>query len=147
MKCPYCRTSNNEVYNSRNTKSGSQIWRRRRCLSCKESFTTYETADLGFIKVLKKSGKRQRYSRAKIFTGVSSAFLSMPAKEITIEGITDTIEAKILDLQLIEVRAIDIASIVLSTLKHFDTSAFLRYLAYQSDISTNSRLMREIKKY
>jgi transcriptional repressor NrdR len=147
MNCPYCRSPKTEVYNSRNTKFGNQIWRRRRCQSCHDSFTTYEAADLGFLKIIKKSGKRQRYSRAKVFTGVYNAFQSIPSKENAIDAITDAIEAKILDKQAREISTVDIASIVLSTLKHFNTSAFLRYLAYQTDISTNGRLMKEIKKY
>ena len=147
MKCPFCRETTTEVYNSRDTRFGNQIWRRRRCLSCHESFTTYEAPDLGFLKVIKKSGKKQRYSRAKLFSGIYGAFLSIPAKETTIDNITDTVEAKILDTKRAEITSTDIAKIVLTTLKHFNTAAFLRYLAYQADLANDAQLKKELKKY
>ena len=147
MKCPYCRQDTTEVYNSRTTRFGTQIWRRRRCLECHESFTTYEAPDLGFLKVIKKTGQKQRYSRAKLYSGIYGAFLSIAAKETTVDAVTDTIEAKILDTKQTVISTDDIARIVLGTLKHFNTAAFLRYLAYQADISSDNQLQRELKKY
>jgi transcriptional repressor NrdR len=147
MKCPYCRKETTDVFNSRPTRFGTQIWRRRRCLSCKESFTTYEAIDLGFLKIIKKTGKKQRYSRAKLYSGIYGAFLSIPSKETTVDGVTDTVEAKILDTKKRELPSSDIARIVLITLKHFNTSAFLRYLAYQTDLANDAQLKRELKKY
>lgn len=147
MKCPYCRAENTEVYNSRATRFDTQIWRRRRCLECKETFTTYEKADLGFLKVIKKSGKKQRYARAKLYSGIYGAFLDIRAKETTVDAVTDTVEAKILDTKQREISSVQIAKIVLSTLKHFNTAAFMRYLAYQADISSTAQLNKELKKY
>ena len=147
MKCPYCREETTDVFNSRPTRFGTQIWRRRRCLSCRESFTTYEAIDLGFLKIIKKTGKKQRYSRAKLYSGIYGAFLSIPSKETTVDGVTDTVEAKILDTKQRELPSSDIARIVLITLKHFNTAAFLRYLAYQTDLANDAQLKRELKKY
>jgi transcriptional repressor NrdR len=147
MKCPFCRETTTEVYNTRTTKFGNQIWRRRRCQSCHEAFTTYEAPDLGFVKVIKKTGKKQRYSRAKLYSGIYGAFLSIPQKETTVDSVTDTVEAKLLDTKLSEMSSQDIARIVLVTLKHFNTSAFLRYLAYQTDLASDAQLKKELKKY
>ena len=147
MKCPYCRSDDTEVYNSRVTKFGTQIWRRRRCGSCHEAFTTYEAPDLGFLKVIKKTGRKQRYSRAKLYSGIYGAFLSIPAKETTVDAVTDTVEAKLLDTKERELSSEAIAKIVLITLKHFNTSAFLRYLAYQTDLASSAQLTKELKKY
>ena len=147
MKCPFCRADATDVFNTRPTRFGTQIWRRRRCLHCKESFTTYEQADLGFLKVIKKNGRKQRYSRAKLFSGIYGAFLSIPAKETTVDGVTDTVEAKILDTRQREISTANIARIVLSTLSKFNTAAFVRYLAYQTDLANDAQLRRELKKY
>lgn len=147
MKCPFCRETTTEVYNTRTTKSDTQIWRRRKCLSCHESFTTYEAPDLGFLKVVKKTGKKQRYSRAKLYSGLYGAFLSIPSKETTVDAVTDTIEAKLLDSRKPELTSEEIARIVLTTLKHFNTAAFLRYLAYQTDLANDAQLKKELKKY
>jgi transcriptional repressor NrdR len=147
MKCPFCREDNTEVFNSRTTKSQTQIWRRRKCLSCGLSFTTYEAPDLGFLKVVKKTGKKQRYSRAKLFAGIYGSFLSIPAKETTVDAVTETIEAKLLDTRKAELTSDEIAAIVLSTLKHFNTAAFVRFLAYQTDLTSNAQLKKELRKY
>lgn len=147
MKCPFCRETTTDIFNSRPTRSGTQIWRRRKCLSCHESFTTYEAPDLGFLKVIKKTKKKQRYSRAKLYSGIYGAFLNIPAKETTVDGITDTIEAKILDSKQKEISASEIARIVLTTLKHYNTAAFVRYLAYQTDLINDAQLRKELKKY
>ena len=147
MKCPFCRKDTTEVYNSRSTRFGTQVWRRRKCLSCHESFTTYEAPDLGFLKIVKKTGKKQRYSRAKLYSGIYGAFLSIPAKETTVDSVTDTVEAKLLDTKKAELSSTEVATIVLTTLKHFNTSAFLRYLAYQTDLASDAQLAKELKKY
>ncbi len=147
MKCPFCRLDTTEVYNSRSTKFGTQVWRRRKCLTCHESFTTYEAPDLGFLKIVKKTGAKQRYSRAKLYSGIYGAFLSIPSKETTVDAVTDTIEAKLLDTKKTELSSAEIASIVLTTLKHFNTSAFLRFLAYQTDLANDAQLNKELKKY
>lgn len=147
MKCPYCRAVSTDIFNSRPTRSGTQIWRRRRCLECHESFTTYEQSDLSFLKVIKKNGRKQRYSRAKLFSGIYGAFLSIPAKETTVDGVTDTVEAKLLDTKQRELTTQQIATIVLTTLKHCNTAAFVRYLAFQTDLSSEAQLKHELSKY
>ncbi len=147
MKCPYCRGETTEVFNSRSTRFDTQIWRRRRCTTCGESFTTYEKPDLGFLKVLKKNGRKQRYSRAKLYSGIYGAFLNIPQKETTVDGVTDTVESKILDTKKRDINSAEIAVIVLATLKHFNTAAFVRYLAFQTDLSSETQLKKELKKY
>lgn len=147
MKCPFCRAETTDVFNTRPTKFGTQIWRRRRCLSCHESFTTYEAADLGFIKVIKKTGRKERYSRAKLFSGIYGAFLEMSGKQNVVDAVTDTIEAKILDTKQDSITTDDIAQITLATLKHYNMAAFMRYLANQADVLNEAQLRRELKKY
>lgn len=147
MKCPFCRAETTDVFNTRPTKFGTQIWRRRRCLTCHESFTTYEAADLGFIKIIKKTGKRERYSRAKLFSGIYGAFLEISGKQTVVDAVTDTIEAKILDTKQESMTTQEIAEITLVTLKHYNMAAFMRYLANQADLTNEAQLRRELKKY
>jgi transcriptional repressor NrdR len=147
MKCPYCRADTTDVFNSRPTKFGTQIWRRRRCLECHESFTTYEAADLGFMKVIKKTGAKERYSRAKLFSGIYGAFLDIRSKQNAVDAVTDTVEAKILDTKTTVMSTEEIAQIVLQTLKHYNTAAFVRYLANQTDLANEAQLRQELKKY
>jgi transcriptional repressor NrdR len=147
MKCPFCRETNTEVYNSRDTKSGNQVWRRRRCQSCQKPFTTYEFIDLGFIYVIKNNGKKERYSRAKLFSGIYQAFSVIKSKSETIDAVTDTIESKILCMGKTVISTEEIAYVVLATLNHFNTTAFLRYLSQHTELASNSQLKKELKKY
>jgi len=145
MKCPYCRGSRTDVYNTRQTRFGSQIWRRRRCLACGESFTTYEQPDLAFLRVKRSDGFVRRYSRSKLFSGIYEAFNDTSTKPDTIDNVTDTIEAKILDLKHDIVSADQINSIVLVTLKHFSMPAFLRYLSSHAELRSTAEVKRLLK--
>jgi transcriptional repressor NrdR len=147
MKCPYCRSETTDVFNSRPTRFGSQIWRRRRCLSCRESFTTYEAVDLSFIEVTKTSRRHEGYSRAKLYASIYAAFLDVDGKQGVIDAVTDTVEAKLLDSHTSPIASKAIAEIVLQTLKHFNTAAFVRYLTHRTDLSSEAHLRKELKKY
>lgn len=147
MKCPYCRKDTTEVYNSRPTGRQSHIWRRRRCLSCGESFTTYERPDVGFLKVIKKSGRKERYSRAKLYSGIYGAYLSIPDKERTVDRVTDEAESHLLDTRRTQLSSGEIAAIVLRVLKKENMAAFVRFLAYQTDLQSEAQLRRELRKY
>ncbi len=148
MKCPFCRTDVTEVYNTRTTRFKTQIWRRRRCKHCSQSFTTYEAPNLGFLRISSTStAKPTPYSRARLFQSVYDAFLGTRGNEATIDAVTDTIEAKILDLKSSTVTATAITDIVLTTLKHFDTGAYLRYLATHTHLASNAELKKALKKH
>ena len=148
MKCPFCRQTDTEIYNSRATKFATQTWRRRRCQNCSKLFTTYESPDLSFLRIKRpQTAKTIPYSRAKLFSGLYQAFLDVPRKDATIDAVTDTIEVKVLDLQQPEITTTDLAAIILTTLKHFNTAAFLRYLASHAELATNRQLKQELKKY
>jgi transcriptional repressor NrdR len=147
MKCPFCRQDTTQVYNTRPTKFGSQLWRRRRCGNCGQAFTTYEAADLGFITVTKPGAKPRPYSRAKLYGSLHRAFGETTAKPATLEAVTDTIEAKLLNLQQLQLSAAQIAETVLVTLKPLNTAAFVRYLASQAHLASTAHLRRQLKAY
>lgn len=148
MKCPICRENDNQVYNTRLTRFGTQTWRRRRCLSCGNSFTTYEQSDLKFLKVLgDKSKKTMPYSRASLFGSIYVAFSGSKATPATIDAVTDNVEAKLLDLKDHTITTEQITDIVLGTLKHFDNAAFLRYLSEHVDMGSSGNLRQYLKRY
>lgn len=148
MKCPICRETNNEVYNTRTTRFGTQTWRRRRCLECDNSFTTYEQPDLKFLKILGDTSKKTvPYSQATLFSSIYISFTGSNAKPSTIDAVTDNVEAKLLDLQDHTITTQQITEIVLATLKHFDSAAFLRYLSDHVDIANPGVMRQYLKKY
>jgi transcriptional repressor NrdR len=149
MFCPYCAHPNTEVTNSRLTKKNSQVWRRRKCTQCKSIFTTHEIIDLSHLLVIKKSGKAQKFSRAKLYSGIYGATISskVPNREYIVDKITRDVEAKLLALKTKETRSEVITDIILSTLKKNHAATFLRYLAYAKNIQTEAQMKREFKKY
>ncbi len=147
MKCPFCRETTTEVYNSRNTRTGNQIWRRRRCKSCRQSFTTYEYVNLSFITIKKRAGATDPYSRAKLYSSIYQAFSGLNYDQETIDAVTDTVENKLLEIKTDAIDANELAHTILVTLKHFNASAFLRYLSLQTDLASSSQINKELKKY
>jgi transcriptional regulator NrdR family protein len=112
------------------------------------AFTTYEAPDLSFLKVTDPAHKKPlAYSRAKLFSSIYLSFKDIPQKDSDVDAVTSTIEAKILDTKLNPVPTASIARIILETLAHFNTAAFLRYLSFHTHLSTNAELKKIIKQY
>lgn len=149
MECPYCHSETTEVINSRPTKKNAQIWRRRKCLSCGEVFTTQEMVDLSHLVVIKKSGKPEVFHSVKLFAGIYGATIGMktPNREIVVEKITHEVEREIMFLKKKRITSEEIADIVLKKLKNAQTATFMRFLAYTKDISSETQMKRELKKY
>lgn len=149
MECPYCHKENNEVINSRPTKKNTQTWRRRKCLSCGEIFTTQEIVDLSHLVVIKKSGKPEVFRSIKLFAGIYGATIGSktPNREIVVEKITHEVEREIMFLKKKRISSGEIADIVLKKLKNAQTATFMRFLAYTKDIDSEAQMKRELKKY
>jgi transcriptional repressor NrdR len=149
MECPYCHKQITEVTNSRPTKADTQIWRRRKCGACQETFTTHEVVDLSHLMVVKKSGKSEVFSRVKLYSGIYGATIGSktPNREKVVEKITREVEREILFLKTKKVTSSTITDIVLFKLRKIHTATFLRYLAYAKDISSESQMKAELRKY
>ncbi len=149
MECPYCHRAATEVTNSRATRGKAQIWRRRRCLNCKATFTTHEVIDLSHLVVIKKSGKPEMFSRVKLYSGIYGATIGSktPHRELVVEKITREVEKEILFLKKKKITSAEIADIVLRRLRQGHTGTFLRFLAYCKDITSEAQAKRELAKY
>lgn len=149
MQCPYCHSDQIFVTNSRTTKHNSQTWRRRRCQKCKSLFTTHEVIDLSHLIVVKKSGHREKFTRAKLYSGIYGAAIGFKGqnKEKIIDEITCDLESQILDLKKKEIASAEIADLVLKKLLLSHAGTFLRFLAYCRDIKTKGDIQKELSKY
>lgn len=149
MECPFCHKQQTFVTNSRITKGNAQVWRRRKCTSCGEIFTTHEIIDLGHIFVLKKSGEVQRFSRSKLYSGIYGATIGskLPNREYIVDKITRDVEKKLLSLKRKKVSSQEIADIVLTNLKNESPTTFLRFLAYNKSPKSQTEIKKEISKY
>jgi len=92
MRCPFCRTDNDRVIDSRSIDDGANIRRRRECLACRRRFTTYERVERQLLSVVKKGGVREPFDREKIRSGLAIACGKRPVTDQTIEGIVSAVE-------------------------------------------------------
>ena len=151
MNCPFCGSTQVMVTNSRPTRGDSQIWRRRKCLGCGEVYTTYEKINLSHLIVVKKSGRKERFRRVKLFSGIYHS--SIDRKNVDrgemsefSEKTTNQIIQEILKLKRKEIHSTEITEMVLNKLKKTAPDTFLRYLAYREG-SDRKKLGTLLKKY
>ena len=127
MKCPYCSHLGDKVVDSRESKEGDAIRRRRECLECGRRFTSYERIDEIPYMVVKKDGRRERFERQKLGAGLLKACEKRPVRISALEAIADKIEALLQEKPEREILTEDIGALVMRELKHLDKVAFVRF--------------------
>ncbi|MCK9895702.1 transcriptional regulator NrdR [Frankia sp. AgB32] len=133
MRCPFCRHPDSRVVDSREAEEGSAIRRRRSCLSCGRRFTTMEEASL---RVLKRSGVAEPFSRAKVIAGVRKACQGRPVRDDDLALLAQRVEDAVRSAGSAEIPAEAIGRAILGPLRELDEVAYLRfasvYLAFES---------------
>lgn len=127
MKCPFCDHAESKVIDSRESKSGMSIRRRRECLSCSRRFTTYEKIEEIPYMVVKKDGKRQRFDRQKLLQGMLKACEKRPVAVARLEEVADEIETILQDSPEKEIETAQIGSLVMERLKKLDKVSYVRF--------------------
>ena len=127
MKCPFCRVDNDRVIDSRASEEGFAIRRRRECFDCKRRYTTYERLDEMNIKVVKKAGEREPFSRDKIRYGLEKACWKRPIGDERIEAIVSAVEREIYANFDSEVNSGELGELVMQHLGELDQVAFVRF--------------------
>ena len=127
MKCPYCGTLGDKVVDSRESKEGEVIRRRRECLECGKRFTSYERIDEIPYMVVKKDGRRERFDRQKLVGGLLKACEKRPVRVSALESVADRIEAALQERPEREISTEEIGQQVMHELKHLDKVAFVRF--------------------
>ena len=133
MLCPYCGFDESNVLESREAGEGKVTRRRRECLKCKKRFTTYERVGSIDLKVIKKSGKREDYSREKLEKCLDKACWKMNEDEKN--KLIDEIEMKLLNWPSVEIPSKEIGVLVLEKLKNLDPMAYIRFATVYLDIN------------
>ena len=126
MKCPSCSIEDSKVVDSRSIQGGESIRRRRECNACNFRYTTYEYVLENPVKVIKKSGEREEYDRAKLEKSFSIACEKRPIPEEKIQQAINRIEEKISNISNIEIEAYQVGGLVMDELKEIDKVAFIR---------------------
>jgi transcriptional repressor NrdR len=127
MKCPYCGHLGDKVVDSRESKEGEVIRRRRECLDCGKRFTSYERIDEIPYMVVKKDGTRERFERQKLIAGLLKACEKRPVSVAALEAIADRVEASLHDRTEKEISTADIGGFVMQELKKLDKVAYVRF--------------------
>lgn len=141
MKCPYCGNLGDKVVDSRESKEGEVIRRRRECLACSRRFTSYERIDEIPYMVVKKDGRRERFDRQKLVNGLLKACEKRPVRVAALEAIADRVEATLQEKPEREIAAEEIGAYVMRELRHLDQVAFVRF----ASVYRNFRDLDEFK--
>jgi len=143
MLCPYCNNAETKVTDKRD--NGSVARRRRECLKCGKRFTTYERVELD-LNVIKKDGRRQAFSRDKLYLGVAKNLEKRPFSTEQIDKIVDEIEAQVYRIAKDkDIPSSKIGDLVMKTLKRVDKVAYVRFASVYRDFADIEDFKEEIK--
>jgi transcriptional repressor NrdR len=145
MKCPFCGHLHDKVVDSRESKEGDAIRRRRQCLACQRRFTSYERIDEIPYMVVKKDGRRERFDRQKVLAGVLKACEKRPVSMIQLETIADKAETMVQDSSEREVSTTSVGEMIMNELKSLDKVAYVRFASVYLDFKDVQEFMSELK--
>ncbi len=145
MTCPFCGFKQDRVIDSREGKEGDVIRRRRQCLGCERRFTTYERSDEIPYMVVKKDGRREKFDRQKILTGLLKACEKRPVPMSKLAEVVDTIEAALADGSEREMPTTQIGEMVMDRLKALDNIAYVRFASVYRDFQDVEAFLNELK--
>jgi transcriptional repressor NrdR len=131
---------------SRPSKGGSAIRRRRECLKCEKRFTTYEQIEEILPMVVKRDGRREPFDRLKIVAGVRKAVEKRPVSSERIEALVDDIENALMDRAAKEINSTEIGEMVMNRLKELDDVAYVRFASVYRQFKDINAFMDEVKK-
>ena len=127
MKCPFCKSDDTQVIDSRVSDDGESIRRRRRCTSCNKRFTTYETVELRMPQVVKQDGTRTEFDLDKLRTGFMRALHKRPVPTPAVDEAIATITQNVLALGVREIESRRIGEMVMRELQRLDEVAYIRF--------------------
>ncbi|MEE8328497.1 MAG: transcriptional regulator NrdR [Thermodesulfovibrionia bacterium] len=145
MKCPFCGHTEDKVIDSRSSKDGDIIRRRRECLKCEDRFTSYERIEEIMPLVIKKDGRREPFDRQKILHGIEKACEKRPIGVETREEIVTKIEKKLKELGEKEIPCSWIGVEVMTGLKGVDEVAYVRFASVYRQFKDIKEFMEELK--
>ena len=145
MKCPFCGHLEDKVVDSRESKEGEVIRRRRQCLDCGRRFTSYERMDDIPYMVIKKDGSRERFERQKVIAGMLKACEKRPVSVAALEEVADRIEVTLQDRPEKEIQAEEIGLFLMEELRTLDKVAYVRFASVYRHFRDISEFMTELR--
>lgn len=145
MRCPFCTEDEDKVNDSRQSKDGREIRRRRECLRCGRRFTTYERIEESMPMVIKRDGRREAFDRAKIERGLGHAVAKLPVSQEAVRRLALDVEREIGELGLDEMPSRAIGERVLPRLRALDPVAYIRFASIYRDVRDLAGFVRELE--
>ena len=146
MLCPYCAHLEDKVIDSRESREGNNIRRRRECLGCQKRFTTYERIEEIPFMVVKKDGRRERFDRQKILNGLLKACEKRPVPIPKLAEIVDQIEAEMMGESDRELSSTAIGELLMKRLKDLDKIAYVRFASVYRDFQDEEAFFNEVRR-
>ncbi len=145
MKCPFCGRLGDKVVDSRESREGEVIRRRRECQDCGRRFTSYERIDEIPYMVVKKDGSRERFDRQKVTLGMLKACEKRPVSVAAVEAIADRVETMLQDRPEKEIPTDEVGAFVMQELKHLDKVAYVRFASVYRHFRDIGEFMTELR--
>ncbi len=145
MKCPFCGNLEDRVIDSRTSREGEAIRRRRECLQCGKRFTSYERVDDVIPMVVKKDGRRESFDRDKILGGLKKACEKRPISMDALEEIADGIQRKLIGMGVKEISSGWVGEEVMNALRQTDKVAYVRFASVYRQFKDINELLLEVK--
>lgn len=145
VKCPYCNHPESKVIDSRESKNGFTIRRRRECLSCEKRFTTYEKIEEIPYMVIKKNGERQRFDSQKVLQGLLKACEKRPVPLAKLEELVDEIENRLQERTEKEISTVEIGKYLMEKLKALDKVAYVRFASVYREFKDVLEFKKELE--
>jgi transcriptional repressor NrdR len=145
MRCPFCSHVEDKVVDSRESKEGEVIRRRRECLKCGKRFTSYERIDQIPHMVVKKDGRRERFDREKVMAGLLKACEKRPVSTKALESVADKIEAMVQETPEREMPTQQVGEFLMQSLRDVDKVAFVRFASVYRDFKDVDQFMATLK--
>ena len=145
MTCPFCGFKQDRVIDSRESKEGDVIRRRRQCLKCERRFTTYERSDEIPYMVVKRDGRRERFERQKVLEGLLRACEKRPVPVAKLAEVVDAVESALAENPDRELSTAAVGELVLERLKRLDKIAYVRFASVYRDFQDAESFLVELK--
>ncbi|HVC91606.1 MAG TPA: transcriptional regulator NrdR [Acidobacteriaceae bacterium] len=145
MKCPYCGFTQDRVVDSRESKEADSIRRRRECERCEKRFTTYERLDEIPYMVIKKDGRREKFERQKVLSGLLRACEKRPVPAAQLEAIVNQVESFVMDSAERERSSLEVGELIMQQLKALDTVAYIRFASVHRDFKDVNEFKSELE--
>lgn len=146
MRCPFCGNLEDRVVDSRESREGDVIRRRRECTRCERRFTSYEKMDLPTVQVVKRDQRRESYDRSKLMRGLQIACRKRPVPQAELERIADSIESAMQDASEREVSSQRLGTMVMERLRDLDPVAYVRFASVYRRFEDVDAFVKELHR-